>query len=412
MDLVQHSRRQHASARHYIDKTTHSVALDESVRLIGNWFQFPMVQVNVLDMRNQHTIAAVGTPLGITPRSQSLCDPVVRGGVPATLGQIERAPGVFPQIQSYIGVPIVGREGIVVATLCLLDTVPRLFTARQIGELQTLALMVRDQLELLRRLEPTPAGTPALTAALTAAVEAGEIIPVFQPVVGLVDGTVQGLEALARWQHPTRGLLTPEAFVPLAEDSEVIIDLDLAVLQQAAAHVAGWTRRRPYLRLNANLSARHFDHPDCVDRLTDSVTDAGLSPTQVTLEVTETAALAAHPADRSFLHELRARGFRVALDDFGMGFSSIGQVLRLPIDGIKIDRQVTAASETAVGEAVFRALLGLGADLGLNTVVEGVETSAQADRARKSGAAQGQGYLYAAPLFPVDVPDCLGIIHR
>ena len=412
MDLVQHRRRQHASARHYIDKATHSVALDESVQLTANMFHFPMVQVNVLDMEDQYTIASVGTPLGIRPRSESLCDQVVRSGGPTTLREMVDVPAEASEIRAYIGVPIVGREGLVIATLCLLDTVPRQFTAGQLEQLQNTAAVVRDQLELLRRLEPVPAGSSAVAAELTAAIEAGQIVPVYQPVVGLLDGEVQAVEALARWQHPERGVLTPDAFVPLAEDSEVIIDLDLAVLQQSAGDLARWNRKWPRLRLNANLSARHFDHPDCVDRLTDSVLDAGVSPTRVTFEVTETTALAAHPGDRSFLRELRARGFQVALDDFGMGFSSIGQVLRLPIDSIKIDRAVTAASATAVGGAVFRALLGLGADLRMNTVVEGVETKAQADRSRKFGALQGQGYLFGAPLDPGDVPDCLGVNHR
>lgn len=114
-------------------------------------------------------------------------------------------------------------------------------------------------------------------------------------------------------------------------------------MAKAAIDVARWQQEVPGLRLTANLSARHFDHPDCVRRLSGAVLKAGLSPELVTFDVTETAALAAHPGDRSFLTDLRFRGFRVVLDDFGTGFSSIEQVLRLPVDGMTLDRAVTAA---------------------------------------------------------------------
>ncbi|MET3803792.1 EAL domain-containing protein (putative c-di-GMP-specific phosphodiesterase class I) [Nakamurella sp. UYEF19] len=402
-------RRQHDSAHHYIDRPFGGTALQESVQLTAKLFHFPMAQINLMDADLEYTIAAVGTGVGPMPRADSLCHQVVRDGKTLVLADIEHIPASAREldIQAYIGVPIVGREGLVVGTLCLLDTVPRPFSPQQILDLEAVAAVVRDQLELMRRLGPVPTGTAADSAALAGAVELGQIVPFYQPVVDLRSGEVRSIEALARWHHPDRGILMPAAFIPLAEDSDIIIDLDLAVIRQATIDLARWQRRTPDLRLNVNLSARHFDHLDCVSRLTGVVTSAGVSPESVNFEVTETAALAAHPGDRSFLGELRGRGFRIVLDDFGTGFSSMEQVMRLPIDGIKLDRSVTAALGSRVGDAVVRALLGLAGDLGFDTVIEGVETAEQAARARRSGCTHGQGFLFAAPLPANDVLDHL-----
>jgi len=184
----------------------------------------------------------------------------------------------------------------------------------------------------------------------------------------------------------------------LAEDTEIVIDLDLAVLRHAVVDFARWQPQHPSLQLNVNLSGLHFDHPDCVERITAAITTSGVAPGAVNLEVTETTAMAAHSEDRGFLAELRERGFQILLDDFGTGFSSVKQMLRLPVDGIKLDRAVTAAVGTRVGDAVVRALVGLAADLDLSTVIEGVETPAQAARVQELGCTQAQGYLWTPPV--------------
>ena len=285
-----------------------------------------------------------------------------------------------------------------IGALCLLDTVPRTFDDAQLRQLVLAATVVNDQLELLRRLEPTAAATLAEARALTEAVDDGQILPHYQPIVQLRDSGIVGVEALARWQHPVHGLLPPGAFIPLAEDTDIIIDLDLAILRQAATDLARWTRRHPELRLSVNLSARHFDHPDCIQRLTDTVLAAHSDPAWISFEVTETIALANHLDDRNFLLELRQAGFQVLLDDFGTGFSSLDQLLHLPIDGIKLDRTLTAALHTHAGQAITRALLTLADELHLHTVIEGIETPEQATAAQALCGRIGQGYLWAAAL--------------
>ncbi|QNK80732.1 EAL domain-containing protein [Nakamurella sp. PAMC28650] len=398
MERIVRKRQQHLSARHYIGRSTTDTALSHFVRLVADHFGFPMVLVNLLDSESQHTIAAVGMDTGIRPRSQTLCHQVVRDGRPTALQDMDVIPASAAHVRSYIGVPIIGREGIAIGSLCLLDTVPREFGNGQLEKLQSAAAVVRDQLELMRRVGSGPAGSTAEAEILAAAIDSGQIVPFYQPVVDLASGKVRSVEALARWHHPARGLIQPGGFVPLAEDSDIVIDLDLSILRQAATDLRHWQSRTPDLRLNVNLSARHLDNPDALVALTDTVLDAGISPDSIDFEVTETAALAFHPGGGHLLEDLRACGFRIVLDDFGTGFSSMEQVMNLPIDGIKLDRSVTAALGTLVGDAVLRALLGLADDLGFDSVIEGVETSEQAARARKSGCLLGQGFLFAPPL--------------
>ena len=401
-------RQQHLSAQHYLGGTTIQSALVNAVRLIARHFDVPMVQVNVLDADQQMTIAAVGTPLGTRARADSLCDHVLRRGRITTLAQIDERPASAAHVNAYIGVPLTGREGLVVGTLCLLDTVPRQFGEELLSDLHDAAAVVQSQLELMRRLRSAARASAVEAAEILAAVEIGQIVPFYQPIVDLETGSVRAVEALARWIHPDRGLVAPDQFIPLAEDSEIIIDLDLSVLRQSAVQVSRWRTRHPALRLNVNLSARHVDHPDCLRRLRETVESAGLEPKAVTFELTETAAVSAPPTDRDFLLSLRNSGFQVVLDDFGSGFASIDQVLRLPIDGIKLNRSLTAAMGTRLGDAVIRHLVALATDLELDTVVEGIETDEQRRRARQFGARLGQGHVWAAALPATDMTAHLG----
>ena len=366
-----------------------------------------MVQVNVLTAQDQVTIAAVGGPLGTTPRVDSLCTYVVAEGEVTFLADIPSLPAQLDYIKAYVGVPLTGREGLVIGAMCLIDTVPRDFGPDDVESLQGIATVVQDQLELMRRLGEVPHRTTGTAAELATAVRDGQILPYYQPIVDLATREVSAVEALARWQHPTRGLLAPEAFIPLAEDSDIIIDLDLSILRKAAVQLGRWRIRHSQLRLSANLSARHFDHSDCVSRLRDSVEVVGTDPATVTLELTETAALAARPGHQQYLLELRALGFHIVLDDFGSGFSSMEQVLQLPIDGIKIDRTLASAMGSPFGDAVMRHLVGLADDLGLSTVVEGIEHTGQAEQVRRDGGTFGQGHLWSAALSAAEMTSYL-----
>ena len=357
-----------------------------------------MVQVNVLDADHQITVAAVGTPLDRIPRANSLCTHVVSGGQMKTLDGISAIPATAAHIKAYVGVPLTGREGLVIGTLCLLDTVPRHFSPDALEDLNAAAAVIQDELELIRRLDQVNFASTAEAATLINAVHQDQVIPYYQTIIDLHTGEIQAVEALARWHHPEEGLLTPDVFVPLAEDSEIIIDLDLAILRHASHQLRQWQPHHPDLRLNVNLSARHFDHPDCISRLQSTVVEAGIEPGSVSFELTETAALPVHPHDRNFLRDLRETGFRVLLDDFGTGFASIDQVLRLPIDGIKLSRSLSAAMNTSTGNTVVRHLIALSHDLQLTAVIEGIENREGASWARGVRADAGQGYLWTRPL--------------
>ena len=403
MELARFRRQQHLSAQHYLDKATHDTAISESVKLIAKQFRVPMVRVNILDADRQVTIAAFGAPLTAILRANSLCTHVVSDGHIKTLADIHPIPAGAAHIKAYVGVPLTGREGLVIGTLCLLDTVPRKFNAEDLENLQAAAAVIQDQLELIRRLTGVNNATTTEAIDLMIAIEERQIVPYYQPIVDLHTGKTVGIEALARWEHPQFGLLASDAFIPMAEDSDIIIDLDLAILGQAAAELGRWRTEQPTLRLNVNLSARHFDDPECVRRLEDTVTRAGVPPTAITFELTESAAMAVDPAAREFLSRLRQAGFTVVLDDFGTGFASIDQMLRLPIDGVKINRTLTAALHTHLGETIVRHLVSLANDLSLTTVIEGIETLEQNIRARDAGATCGQGYLWASALTAGDL---------
>jgi EAL domain-containing protein (putative c-di-GMP-specific phosphodiesterase class I) len=411
MELSKFRLQQHLSAQHYVGRGSANTSIGTTVELIAEHFSAPMVQVNVVTAEDQVTIAAIGGPVGVRPRVDSFCTNVVSQGRVTFLSDIPDVPARLEHIKAYLGVPLTGREGLVIGALCLLDTTERDFAPGEVEKLQRMAEVVQDQLELMRRLGAVPYGPTGKAAELNSAVQDGQIVPFYQPIVDLATGEIRAVEALARWQHPTRGLLAPEEFIPLAEDSDIIIDLDLSVLRQAAIQLGRWRLRHPKLRLSVNLSARHFDHAECVRRLRDTVEMVGNDPASVTLELTETARLASNPGDQEHLRALRKLGFQVVLDDFGSGFASMEQILRLPVDGIKLDRTLTTALGTRCGDAVVRHLVELARDLRLTTVVEGIEHDRQADRVRRDGGTFGQGHLWSAAI-PVAAMTALLDRHR
>ncbi len=242
----------------------------------------------------------------------------------------------------------------------------------------------------------------------------GEVRAAFQPVVRLADGEVVGFEALARWHHPIRGEVTPEEFVPLAEESALIVALDRAVALAAASAMARWRAAGHPWTLSVNLSAHHFTIGD-VAATTEAVLAAtGLDPAALRLEITESA-LMAHPQQASrALDRLRRRGTLVQVDDFGTGYSSLAYLQQLPIDALKLDRSFVTALSTPPGASerrggaagareIVAAVVHLARNLRIDVVAEGIEDAAQADFLAKLGCVYGQGFRYAPPLAEEDV---------
>jgi diguanylate cyclase (GGDEF)-like protein/PAS domain S-box-containing protein len=242
----------------------------------------------------------------------------------------------------------------------------------------------------------------ALEADLHGALDRGELEARYQPVVSLHDGRVVGFEALIRWNHPERGLLLPEDFVWLAEESGDIISIGAWMLRTACAQAAAWRDAPgglPPLTMSVNLSARQLVEGDLVGKVTEALESAGLDPSLLVLELTESM-LVENPARvATILRALRALGVRLAIDDFGIGYSSLSYLRQFPFDILKIDRSFTEGIEDPERlPAIVRGLLDLGSTLELDIIAEGIEDDTQRRSLVNEGCELGQGFLFAHPL--------------
>lgn len=243
----------------------------------------------------------------------------------------------------------------------------------------------------------------ALLDGLRQALTEGQLHLEYQPIVQLTDGAVVGVEALARWRHPTRGPVSPADFVPVAERTGLIIPLGRWVLEQACRQASRWQRAAPRVTAFAthvNVSAHQLREPQFAVELQKVLAETGLDPAGLVIELTETA-MADDGAVLATLHAVRELGVRVALDDFGTGQSSLGILANCPVDIIKIDKSfvddVTVDGRKA---AVASAVVQLAESLAIEVIAEGVEAAAQAERLRDMGYRQAQGFHFARPLAP------------
>ncbi len=225
-----------------------------------------------------------------------------------------------------------------------------------------------------------------------------EFLVYYQPVVDLASLTIQGVEALVRWQHPTRGFLGPDKFIPVAEASGMIGELGAWVLGQACRDVVGMNGAAGPLWVSVNLSALQLEEEDLMLRVSDALDQSGLHPSRLTLEVTETVVMADVARSIQVLTALRNLGVKVAIDDFGTGYSSLGALRYLPVDTLKIDRSfVTDLARDEASANLTHRTLQLASDFHLHTVAEGVEEPRQLDILRRFGCESVQGFLFAKP---------------
>jgi predicted signal transduction protein with EAL and GGDEF domain len=239
----------------------------------------------------------------------------------------------------------------------------------------------------------------AVLSDLGLGLQRGEFVLHYQPQVDLASGGLLGFEALVRWQHPLRGLVSPLEFITVAEESGLIVPLGAWVLRQACADALGWPA---HLRVAVNLSAVQFGNADVLATVDSALQHSGLPSARLELEITESTLMQDSQAAMAVLHALRSKGVRVALDDFGTGYSSLAYLRSFPLDKLKIDRSFVSILDRAEGDtsaaAIVQTVVQLAQALRLDTTAEGVETAAQYDLLRRMGCAQAQGYWIAKPM--------------
>ncbi|MGH8984354.1 MAG: bifunctional diguanylate cyclase/phosphodiesterase [Acidimicrobiia bacterium] len=242
-------------------------------------------------------------------------------------------------------------------------------------------------------------------------IDNGQLVLHYQPIVGLQSARVLGVEALVRWDHSERGLMAPDAFVPLAEDTGLIVPLGRWVLTEACEQLHAWKQafpRCPIRSISVNLSVRQLQHEGIVDEIADAIAHAGIKPSDLVLEITESMLMTDTKVIRDNLAGLRKLGVSLAVDDFGTGYSSLGLIKHLPVDTIKIDRTfVDGLGQESGDDTVVRAILGLAQGLGVKTVAEGIEGAAQLEALRNLGCDLGQGYYFSKPLTAEAVDELL-----
>ena len=231
---------------------------------------------------------------------------------------------------------------------------------------------------------------------LRKALPAGEFELYYQPVVNLASQTVSGFEALIRWNHPQRGLVSPGTFIPLAEEIGFIVPMGEWVIREACATAAGWPGNS---RVAINISAVQFRNPGLLQVIIGALASSGLDPTRLEIEITETVLLQNKDTTLAVLHQLRALGVRIALDDFGTGYSSLTYLQCFPFDKIKIDRSfVKDITENTGSLNIVRAVAALASGMGMTATAEGVETREQLDSITSEGCTEMQGFLFSRPL--------------
>lgn len=314
--------------------------------------------------------------------------------VTGTLAKPFLVAGHEVYVYASIGIAISQPDARVAADDLLRNADVAMYTAKGLGQGRYALFHPTMHEAAMRRLE--------LEAELRAAIEERQFFLHYQPVVQLGTGQIVGVEALVRWQHPRRGVVAPGDFIPVCEETGLIVPLGRFVLQEACAQVARWQRAYPStspISLSVNLSARQLMlGPDLVADVARVLAESGLAPGSLALEITESVFLNSNAATSETLYELKNLGVRLAIDDFGTGYSSLSYLRGLPIDSVKIDRSfIEAVGDGRRETALLRGIVELSNALGLIAVAEGIERHDQAAELEMLGCALGQGYYFARP---------------
>jgi EAL domain-containing protein (putative c-di-GMP-specific phosphodiesterase class I) len=388
---------------------------DALTRLAAMLCKTPVALISLIDENRQWFKSTHGMDATETSREISFCSDAVADEqllvIPDTLKNPDYSdnPAVVddPGVRAYAGVPLIGRDGLPLGTLCVIDVRPRQFSAEQLTGLELLADQVVAQLEL-RRIE---AAMPEVSAVfvdtcnprrLRRALDDGELIPHFQPMVDLSTGRTVGFEALLRWYHPEHGLLPPSVFLSAIENSGLVLPVGRRVLDLSLAMIAE-LRADPtvpeFLGVAVNVSGAQFTTPGLAATVLAALARHGVPPEQLSIEITETVPIVNTANARNELTALRDAGVSIALDDYGVGFSALGRLIDLPLSALKLDRSfVQGLPGDAPSLAVATSTFALAKAMGIDVVCEGIETEEQLAALRSMGAKYGQGWLFGRPM--------------
>jgi diguanylate cyclase (GGDEF)-like protein len=249
-----------------------------------------------------------------------------------------------------------------------------------------------------------------LESDLRQAIENKEFCVYYQPIVSLETGRLAGFEALVRWNHPRRGLVCPADFIPVAEETGLIVPIGEWVLNEACAQVRQWQLDSPShraLSLSVNLSARQVAQPDVLDRIKEALATSKLNPHCLKLEITESVVMENAEAAVLMFKQLRSLGVQLSIDDFGTGYSSLSYLHRFPLNYLKIDRSFVMRLTTDNDNAIVRTISTLARNLGMEVIAEGIETDEQYQQLKMLGCEYGQGFLFSRPVNNDDVQHLL-----
>jgi EAL domain-containing protein (putative c-di-GMP-specific phosphodiesterase class I) len=381
---------------------------DEFARLAASIVGTPVALVSLVDVNRLWFKANIGLNVSETPRHAAFCSHAIESTdtfvIPDALKdeRFVKNPLVTqgPKIRFYAGAPLMTSEGEALGALCVLDYVPRELTVEQQNALRILSRHVMAQLELRRQLNDFARGDVPRQKSimeLRRAVDAAEFVLHYQPKVDMRSGRIMGLEALIRWDRPGQGLVYPSSFVPLLEESGLILQVGNWVLHQAMTDYRDLTAKGLTVpAIAVNVSPLQLRHSDFIPQLKHALTREGSNRSPLQIEITEGVLLEKTPDIIRKLNEIRCMGVRVAIDDFGTGYSSLRYLAHLPIDTLKIDRSfVTAMTDDADDMAIVSSIITLAHGLDLNVVAEGVETEEQRKLLRLLRCDQMQGYLFS-----------------
>lgn len=302
-------------------------------------------------------------------------------------------------VPASIGIAVCNRTGVDAFQL-LRDADTAMYAAKAQGKNGFAVFDRRMNAAAMDRLE--------LETQLRQAIDGKQLILHYQPIIDMVTGRLGEVEVLLRWQHPTRGLVAPGKFIPIAEETNLVVPIGEWVLREACAQLARWDRRyRDHrdLGINVNVSGRQLRHPSFVPVLAQILAEHGIEPYRVKLDISETAMLRDFESARDMIEALRATGVKIAIDDFGTSHSTISFLSRLPVDTLKIDGTLIAPLGLDTrSRGVVSAMISMARTLGLQVTSEGIETKEQLDVLRKLGCDSGQGNHFAHPA-PADAID-------